>query len=145
MPANKTKAATELHLDDGQTEAPTEGTIMNNVIPTVADTADIQAAPTSVGAISDTRTYTCTTPGCLDFKATHVHEPYVNTVLHRAFDDTRKDWYAEVYLSESTPEQGWVVEAQLDTSGPIPVEVAHEFMVTLTGCYTLAGQLNGAA
>ena len=115
----------------------------NNI--SLPSTTDTSAAPTSVGAISDTKTYACTTPGCLDFEATHVLEPYVDTVIHRAFDDTRRDWYAEVYKSESTPEQGWVVEAQLDTAGPIPVEMAHEFMVTLTGCYTLAGQLNGAA
>ena len=118
---------------------------MNNAIPTVADTADNSTAPTSVGAVCDTRTYACTTTGCLDQDGTHVLEPYVGNIIHVAFSDTRRDWYAEVYKSESNPEQGWVVEAQLDTSGPIPVEVAHEFMVTLTGCYTLAGQLNGAA
>jgi hypothetical protein len=111
----------------------------------MTSTTDTAAAPTSEAAISESRTYPCSTVGCLDQDGTHVLEPYVGNIIHVAFNETRRDWYAEVYKSESTAEQGWVVEAQLDTSGPIPVEVAHEFMVTLTGCYTLAGQLNGAA
>jgi hypothetical protein len=40
------EAAAGLHPDDGQTEAPREGTIMNNVTSTLAGATDIQTAPT---------------------------------------------------------------------------------------------------
>ncbi len=115
----------------------------NNTIK--ASTSVTAPAPTSGSAAWRARSVPCVTVGCLEQGGAHVLEPGQTTVIHRAFDATRSDWYAEVYKCDLYPDDGWVVEAQLTTSGPIPLDFAREFMATLTGCYALASELNGAA
>lgn len=110
-----------------------------------ASTSVTAPAPTSGTAALHARSVPCAKAGCIEQGGAHLLEPGETIVIHRAFDATRSDWYAEVYKCDLRPDEGWVVEAQLTTSGPIPLDVAREFTATLTGCYALASELNGAA
>lgn len=144
LPPRKAETPAEVQLDEGQMiKNQEEALTMNNAYPIIADTADIQAAPTSEDAPVVTA---CADLACFD--SVHSHEPdesYFHTALVEKSDQYKhgaSTW--SVTIERLSSELTWVVcvEGADDLTSADALKLATATIAGATRALTLNTKAN---